>query len=370
MNNTALTSILIPSATRDWTEAQTFFPWGWIGESAFQGCTSLTTLTIENGTVFIDDDAFEGCIALNNVNLPPSVETLSEGSFANCTSLTTMIIQNQNLSAVSSTPWQGLSIDAFNGSACAAGLYVHPGVVNCGAVTATAAPTQLPTEQPTRFPTARPTGVPTSPTASPTRSPTSFVAAGASAAADSSTAVSIGVVMAVLLLVLIVVIVRKRRALMSLLKSHNLIPSFFEDEADDPANFIPKLPKHIQVLVDMGDISTEQGHRVVAENLCGEVLDDDCGINALPALPLPLANLLDEGVISDYQANQIWTSVLPKHLKKLVDDGVLSPAQAHKIAINSDRQEHISNADSSKVLRRLPPTCCKLQFEKFTRESM
>lgn len=58
-----------------------------IGESAFNGCTSLTAIVIPNSVTEIGFAAFYGCTSLTSFNLPNSVTTIWERAFAGCTSL-------------------------------------------------------------------------------------------------------------------------------------------------------------------------------------------------------------------------------------------------------------------------------------------
>ena len=57
-----------------------------IGESAFEGCTSLTNITWYEGVEFINANAFRG-IAATDVSLPKSVIYIHNGAFADCESL-------------------------------------------------------------------------------------------------------------------------------------------------------------------------------------------------------------------------------------------------------------------------------------------
>jgi len=58
-----------------------------IGECAFDGCISLTTVAIPDSVTTIGDYAFDGCISLTTVAIPDSVTTIGAAAFANCTSL-------------------------------------------------------------------------------------------------------------------------------------------------------------------------------------------------------------------------------------------------------------------------------------------
>ena len=61
-----------------------------IGESAFQGCSNLTSVTIPNSVTSIGSTAFGGCHGLTSVTIPNSVTSIGESAFwsSNLTSVT------------------------------------------------------------------------------------------------------------------------------------------------------------------------------------------------------------------------------------------------------------------------------------------
>ena len=65
-----------------------------IGESAFEGCTGLTGVTIGNGVKSIGDLAFYRCYGLTNVTIPDSVTSIGESAFYGCSGLTSVTIPN------------------------------------------------------------------------------------------------------------------------------------------------------------------------------------------------------------------------------------------------------------------------------------
>ena len=77
---TSLTSVTIPNSVKS------------IGECAFRGCTSLTSVTIPNSVESIGYDAFSDCTSLTSVTIPNSVESIGYGAFSGCTSLTSVTI--------------------------------------------------------------------------------------------------------------------------------------------------------------------------------------------------------------------------------------------------------------------------------------
>ena len=88
-------TLTIPSVIDDHTVTS-------IGEFAFRGCTSLTSVTIPNSVTSIGDRAFKGCTSLTSITIPNSVTYIGSGAFNNCTSLTSVTIPN----SVTSIGWR------------------------------------------------------------------------------------------------------------------------------------------------------------------------------------------------------------------------------------------------------------------------
>jgi hypothetical protein len=63
-----------------------------IGKSAFYDCDSLTSITIPDSVTSIGEDAFRGCSGLTSITIPDSVTTIGEDAFQSCTSLASIII--------------------------------------------------------------------------------------------------------------------------------------------------------------------------------------------------------------------------------------------------------------------------------------
>ena len=76
----SLTSITIPASVTT------------IGVSAFRGCTSLTSITIPASVSNIGDYAFSGCTSLTSITIPASVTTIGVSAFEYCTSLASITI--------------------------------------------------------------------------------------------------------------------------------------------------------------------------------------------------------------------------------------------------------------------------------------
>ena len=65
-----------------------------IGNSAFWGCTGLTSITIPNSVTSIGSSVFYGCTGLTNVTIGNGVTSIGNYAFYNCTGLTSITILN------------------------------------------------------------------------------------------------------------------------------------------------------------------------------------------------------------------------------------------------------------------------------------
>ena len=67
-----------------------------IGNSAFENCTSLTSITIPHSVTSIGNDAFSGCASLTSIEIPDSVTEMGNDAFFGCSSLMTIVVAEGN----------------------------------------------------------------------------------------------------------------------------------------------------------------------------------------------------------------------------------------------------------------------------------
>ena len=63
-----------------------------IGESAFQGCSKLTTLNLGEDMQVVGNDAFNGCKNVTKLTFPDAITTIGDRAFLNCSSVTEVTV--------------------------------------------------------------------------------------------------------------------------------------------------------------------------------------------------------------------------------------------------------------------------------------
>ena len=92
-----LTSITIPNSVTT------------IGSSAFWGCTGLTSVTIPNSVTSIGSYAFKDCTGMTSITIPNSVSSIGNSAFEGCTSLTSVNYNAENCTSMGSSSYQVFS---------------------------------------------------------------------------------------------------------------------------------------------------------------------------------------------------------------------------------------------------------------------
>ena len=96
----SLTSIIIPDSVTS------------IGNRAFMDCTSLTSVTIPDGVTSIGDYAFSGCSSLTSITIPESVTSIGDKAFGSCNSLKVVAFLGEKPS-INSSAFAGVTADAY-----------------------------------------------------------------------------------------------------------------------------------------------------------------------------------------------------------------------------------------------------------------
>ena len=112
-----------------------------IGDGAFSGCSSLTSITIPNSVTTIESQAFYGCSSLTSITIPNSVTSIVYDAFALCSSLTSIIIHNSVTSIGEWAFWgcDGLTSVSIGNSVTSIGEYAFKGCSKIREVTSYAA---------------------------------------------------------------------------------------------------------------------------------------------------------------------------------------------------------------------------------------
>lgn len=94
-----------------------------IGKSAFAYCSRLTNIRIPPGVTGIGDEAFSGCYELTRISLPPGVTDISDGAFSGCFGLTNISIP---------PGVTNIGDSAFSGCSGLTSIKIPPEVTNIG----------------------------------------------------------------------------------------------------------------------------------------------------------------------------------------------------------------------------------------------
>ena len=94
-----------------------------IGGSAFEGCTSLTSISIPVGVTSIGNWTFGGCTSLSSINIPNSVTNIGRDAFYRCSSLTSINIPDSVTS---------IGGGAFSGCSSLTSINIPDGVTSIG----------------------------------------------------------------------------------------------------------------------------------------------------------------------------------------------------------------------------------------------
>lgn len=84
-----------------------------IGENAFYGCTGLSSVTIPNSVVSIGSFAFNGCTSLSSITIPGSVTNMGVDVFHSCTGLESVTILDGATSIGIQTFWECTSLTSI-----------------------------------------------------------------------------------------------------------------------------------------------------------------------------------------------------------------------------------------------------------------
>lgn len=95
-NSPSLVSVVIEDATS-------------IGNSFFEGCSSLTSVSISGSVTSIGENAFKGCSSLTSFSIPKSVTTIGMAAFKDCSSLGEAMAIPSNVTEIADETFMGCS---------------------------------------------------------------------------------------------------------------------------------------------------------------------------------------------------------------------------------------------------------------------
>ena len=87
-----------------------------IGDSAFESCSGLTSLTLPSGLTEISSSAFSGCSGLTSITLPSGVTMIYSSAFESCSGLTSIALPS-GLTEI--------GVNAFSGCSGLTSIYVY-----------------------------------------------------------------------------------------------------------------------------------------------------------------------------------------------------------------------------------------------------
>ena len=90
-----------------------------IGNYAFVGCRSLTSMTIPNRVTNIGNYAFDGCTNLTSIKMPNSITSIGSSAFYNCSNLKFVVYNGTK------SQWNAISISNSNNS------YLTGAIIKC-----------------------------------------------------------------------------------------------------------------------------------------------------------------------------------------------------------------------------------------------
>lgn len=88
------TNLVIPSTVGDGVVVDA------IGEKAFQGKTSIKSVTLPSGLSTVGKYAFDGCTGLTEITLPKKLKNLQLHAFANCSNVTKITVNSTDLNEI------------------------------------------------------------------------------------------------------------------------------------------------------------------------------------------------------------------------------------------------------------------------------
>ena len=101
------------------------------GNSAFSGCTKLTSVTIPDGVTSIGDAAFQTCLSLKTITIPGSVTSIGSSAFNSCSALTSVVI-GKGVTFIDEMAFQNCS--ALTSMIVESGNTVYDSRNNCNAI--------------------------------------------------------------------------------------------------------------------------------------------------------------------------------------------------------------------------------------------